>query len=91
LLFLLNIALEYADRKVQENQVGLNLNETHQPLVYTDYVNLLGDNKNTIKNTDALTDDSKEVGLEVNTDNTMSTGPYPEPYRSNPLHSIPSL
>jgi hypothetical protein len=34
-------------------------------------VNVLGDNIDTIqKNTDTLIDDSKEVGLEVNTENT---------------------
>jgi hypothetical protein len=39
-----NLALEYAIRKVQKNQVRLKLNDTHQLLVYADDVNLLGDN-----------------------------------------------
>jgi hypothetical protein len=64
---LFNFALEYAIWKVQENQLGLKLNGTHQLLAYTDDVNLLGDNIDTIKkNTETLIDSTKEVGLEIN-------------------------
>jgi hypothetical protein len=47
------------------------LNGTHHLLVFSDDVNLLTDNINTIKkNTETLIDGSKEVGPEVNTEKT---------------------
>jgi hypothetical protein len=47
--------------------MGLKLNGTHQLLAYTDDVNLLGDNIDTInKKTQTLFDVSKEVGLDIN-------------------------
>jgi hypothetical protein len=66
-----NFALEYAIRKVPENQVRLKLNGTHQFLVCADDENLLRDNINTIeKDTETLIGASKEVGLEVNANKT---------------------
>jgi hypothetical protein len=47
--------------------VGLKLNETNQLRIYVNDVKLLGDNIDSIlKNTETLTDTSKEIGLETN-------------------------
>jgi hypothetical protein len=51
--------------------VGLKLNGTYQLLVYAYDVDLLADNVDTIKkNTETVTDISKEVSVEVNTEKT---------------------
>jgi hypothetical protein len=45
-----NLALEYAIREVQENQVGPKLHGAHQLMFYADDMNLLEANIGTLKN-----------------------------------------
>jgi hypothetical protein len=77
---LFNFALEYAISKVQENEVGLELNGKHQILVYSDGTGLLGDSVNTVKkNIETLLESSRGIGLEINVDKTkyMITSRHP--------------
>jgi hypothetical protein len=63
--------LEYAIRRVKSNQEVLELNITHQLLVYVADVNILGRSVYTVKkNTEALVVVSNEIGLEVNAEKT---------------------
>jgi len=49
----------------------LKLNGTHQSLVYADRINITGGSVHTIKkNSEPVVGASKEVGLEVNADET---------------------
>jgi hypothetical protein len=67
---LFSLALEYAIKKVQENDKGLEMNGTHQALVYADDVNTLNENITTIKkDNEALSEVTRKVGLAVNTEN----------------------
>ena len=64
----------YVIRRVQVNKDDLQLNGTHQLLVYADDVNILCRNvHNKKKNTEALVVPSREIGLEVNADKIKYT------------------
>ena len=55
-------------QRVQETNLGLDMNGTHQVQAYVDDVNLIGDDIRTIeRNTDVLINACKDIGLAVNT------------------------
>ena len=65
---LFNFALEYAIRKVQETNLGLDMNGPHQVSVYADDVNLIGEDFRTMeRNSDVLLNACKDIGLAVHT------------------------
>jgi hypothetical protein len=68
-----NFALEYAIKKVQEDQVGLKLNGLHQLLVCAKDVNILADNIDVIKRNIRTSVDGSKVGIEVNRERTKYT------------------
>jgi hypothetical protein len=74
---LLNFALEYTTRRVQVNQDGWKRNSIHQLLVNADVVDIFGGTVYTIKkNTEASVVASKEMGLEVNANETKNMVMY---------------
>jgi len=63
---LFNFALDYAIRRFQVIQDGLQLKGTHQLLFYANDANILGESVHTIKESkEALVVASKESGLEM--------------------------
>ena len=56
------IIKEYAIRKIQETNLGLDVNGTHQVLAYADDVNLIRDDIRTIeRNADVLLNACKDI------------------------------
>ena len=68
---LFNFVLEYAIWKVQETNLGLDMDGTHQVWAYAADVNLIGDGVRTIeRNADVLLNACQDISLAVNTGKT---------------------
>jgi hypothetical protein len=66
-----NFALEYATRRIQENQEGLKLNGTLQLVAYAaDFTTVWKNMDTTKESTDCLLDASMEADLDVNAEKT---------------------
>ena len=64
---LFNFTLEYAIRKVQKTNLELDINATHQVLIYVDDVNLIGVDIRIIeRNADVLLKYCTNIGSTVN-------------------------
>ena len=64
-------SLQFAIIKVQETNLGLDMNGTHQVLTYADDVHLIIDDIETIeRNVDVLLNACKIIGLAINTTKT---------------------
>ena len=64
-------APKYAIRNVLKTNLGLDMNGTHQVLSYGDDINLIGDDIRIVKNADVILNACKDIGLAVNTVNTV--------------------
>jgi hypothetical protein len=68
---LFNFSLEYAIRKVQENEISVEFNQILQILVYADDANSLSDSVIIIEEkTRKLIEASRDIGLEINAEMT---------------------
>jgi hypothetical protein len=67
---LLNFAVEYAIRKDEANQQGLEVNIMHQILVYDDGVKILGGSTHTIQKNTEMVVANEKIGLGVNAEET---------------------
>jgi hypothetical protein len=87
---ILKFVLEYAtrNRSVQVTQDGLELNGTHQLLVYAEDVSIMAGSVHTVKeNAETEAAISKETGLELNADKSNNMSVSGE-CRTNSLYEV---